>query len=409
MAIVRDGAFIAMLASLASASLPTDQESDWLVSRDPPIPTALSMSADGKTLSLANGLIERSFFVGSAGAFCTVEYRHMITGQTFFRGLSPEANITLSGAAFDVGACVGQQAGHFEFFDRDAILPSLAVDPAAFRLVNYTTAAPQELFPWKPGQRHAPRDIAWPPRGVRLSALFEAPAGASSSPSSAAAGDVHVTIHYEMYDGLPVLRKWLEVCRVRAASGAAPVVVDTMAMEILRAPNLAPFRMSIVLEQANNPTPLDDQVVPELGQSFPGRMKQLWFMDPLYDQGGDQELHVTYTYYTMLVVGYGFNVRYGGATGPGAALAAVDDVFRSLSVREVLHDSNDPDRKGLGVRAMAAALSPQLLENPINFMITDISTDAAFKLAIDQAASTGHELVIVGFGAAAFLWTIPDA
>ena len=89
------GAFIVMLASLASASasLPTGQESDWLVSRNPPISTALSMSADGKMLSLANGLIERSFFVGSAGAFCTVEYRHMITGQTFFRGLSPEANI----------------------------------------------------------------------------------------------------------------------------------------------------------------------------------------------------------------------------------------------------------------------------------------------------------------------------
>ena len=63
--------------------------------------------------------------------------------------------------------------------------------------------------------------------------------------------------------------------------------------------------MSIVKQQANNPVPFDQQVVPVPGQSFPGRTEQLWFWDPHYDQGDDQEIHVTYTYYTMLVVGYG--------------------------------------------------------------------------------------------------------
>jgi hypothetical protein len=49
---------------------------------------------------------------------------------------------------------------------------------------------------------------------------------------------------------------------------------------------------------------------------------------------------------------------------------------------------------------MHRRLAPQLLENPINFMITDISTRARLRLAVDQASITGHELVIVGFGAA---------
>ena len=33
-------------------------------------------------------------------------------------------------------------------------------------------------------------------------------------------------------------------------------------------------------------------------------------------------------------------------------------------------------------------------------MITDVSSSAAMRLAVDQASATGHEIVIVGFGAA---------
>ena len=91
------------------------------------------------------------------------------------------------------------------------------------------------------------------------------------------------------------------------------------------------------------------QVKPELGQSFPGRTKQLWHFDPNYDQGGDQEIHVTYTYYTFLVVGYGWDetfARTGGVntTGPGVLLAPGEE-FSSLSVRTVLQDTNDLERQ----------------------------------------------------------------
>ena len=65
-------------------------------------------------------------------------------------------------------------------------------------------------------------------------------------------------------------------------------------------------------------------------------------MDPHYDQKGDQEIHVTYTYYTFLVVGYTDSVTFGGATGPGMVLGP-DQSFESLSVRMVLHDSTNKD------------------------------------------------------------------
>ena len=102
-----------------------------------------------------------------------------------------------------------------------------------------------------------------------------------------------MTVHYELYDGLPTLRKWVSVHNIGAA--AAPVVVSTLVMELLRAPNFAPERMTVITQQANNPTPFDQQVKPETDQSFPGRTNQLWHFDPNYDQGGDAEIHVTYT------------------------------------------------------------------------------------------------------------------
>ena len=61
----------------------------------------------GDTLTLTNGIVERAFLV-RGGAFCTVEYRHILADVTYFRAISPEANMTINGTGMDVGGCVGQ-------------------------------------------------------------------------------------------------------------------------------------------------------------------------------------------------------------------------------------------------------------------------------------------------------------
>ena len=68
-----------------------------------------------------------------------------------------------------------------------------------------------------------------------------------------------------------------------ARTGAgAPVSVDALEFEVLRAPNFAPNRMSVVLVNYMNPTPFDDQVVPpdvntaQNTHGFPMRDFQLW-------------------------------------------------------------------------------------------------------------------------------------
>ena len=121
----------------------------------------------------------------------------------------------------------------------------------AFQFHNFSTSAPSKLFEWKPGTRHTPTDLAWPPTGVHLQLEFVRPAGAP-----AALSQVRVVVHYELYDGLPTFRKWVSVHNgagyardIHVAPGA--VTVDSLVMEILRAPNFAPERMSVITQQAN--------------------------------------------------------------------------------------------------------------------------------------------------------------
>jgi hypothetical protein len=93
--------------------------------------------------------------------------------------------------------------------------------------------------------------------------------------------------------------------------------------------------------------------------------------------------------------------RSNHSMGPGALLPPGEE-FESNSVRMVFHDSGEPERVGLGVRKVHRVLAPHLLENPIDFMITDISSTAVWRLATDQAAATGQEIMIVGFGASGY-------
>jgi hypothetical protein len=58
-------------------------------------------------------------------------------------------------------------------------------------------------------------------------------------------GNTVVTLHYEIYDGLPALRKWITVRQGASTPSAQAIVVDAMTIEILRAPNFAPDMMTV--------------------------------------------------------------------------------------------------------------------------------------------------------------------
>jgi hypothetical protein len=71
--------------------------------------------------------------------------------------------------------------------------------------------------------------------------------------------------------------------------------------------------------------------------------------------------------------------------------------FESIRAWELYFDSYDKERKGLSMRKMYRLLAPWTMENPVLMHVRDANPEAV-KLAIDQCAETGFEMVIMTFG-----------
>ena len=126
--------------------------------------------------------------------------------------------------------------------------------------------------------------------------------------------------------------------------GTDTVTVDSLVVELFRAQNFAPQRITALAERWDNSPVPNDQQVPPVPDSLLRESPQFWYADPHYDQCcDDTQLHVPYTAYTFLVAGYVGDVRFGGGTGPGWALAPGSSKSSS-SIRLILHDADDSDR-----------------------------------------------------------------
>ena len=57
-------------------------------------------------------------------------------------------------------------------------------------------------YPYQP-RRGAPSNIEWPPKGLELRALFNPPKSSNLK--------CKITIHYEIFDNVPIITKWISV------------------------------------------------------------------------------------------------------------------------------------------------------------------------------------------------------
>lgn len=147
----------------------TPQGEDWLVDPSSYKATA-EVSADGKSIRLANGLIERRFVL--APNVATIGFTNLITGESILRGVKPEATVSIDGKKYSVGGLVGQP--NYAFLDPSWI-SKLSNDPLAFQFKSYEIRPQlQERFPWKRTRHHAP-GVHWPPKGIELVLSFSMP------------------------------------------------------------------------------------------------------------------------------------------------------------------------------------------------------------------------------------------
>ena len=328
-------------------------------------------SARADEIVLSNGLVRRTFRLAPNGA--TVGFDNLMTGQAMIRGVKPEAIITIDSVRYDVGGLTGQP--NYAYLKPDW-LDKLKADPKAFQFVGFEVGKPAERMAWKRVRHHAP-GAKWPPPGAYLRMDYAMPGAAKPK------GAVRVSVHYELYDGVPVMSKWITVHNPTDRK----VSVDRLAGEVLaviEGSNWVEKRDGVAL-------PRPDVLHVETDMAFGGfvhpnanRHVVHWRSDPQFRT----QVNYRRQQPCLLVV----EPAYGPAqdVGPGKT-------FESFRAFELAHDGTGRERRGLALRRMYRTIAPWVTENPL-MMHARFADWNRVKLAIDQCAEVGFEMVILTFG-----------
>jgi hypothetical protein len=192
---------------------------DWLVDKITDVTTVTTTPLG--TLLLSNTLISREFLLDPD--FATIDFRDLhTTNSSLLRCVKPEGIITLDGIVYNIGGVIPNT--QCAYFNRTDFWRNKGIDTLAFHFSTYEVSTPVAPFSYTP-KRFAPTDIQWPPKGVHLSVYFKAPSNASISHKY-----VTVVVNYEMYDGIPLIAKWLTVIDT---SGGGNINLSFNSVEIL--------------------------------------------------------------------------------------------------------------------------------------------------------------------------------
>jgi hypothetical protein len=339
------------------------QTNDWLIDGKGFVAKAVQ-SDDGKELVISNGLIERRF--RTAPNLATISINNRITSQNYLRSVRPEAKITVDGQRYTIGGLTGQPVHSYllpEWLD------DLKSEPNSFEYTGYSVRDIQPRFPWKKRLEWMPEDLPWPPKGVELILDFKA---------SDLKG-LKVSVHYEIYDGIPLISKWISIDNQIGKS----VTLNGFTSEIIAAVE----GRSEEDEQSGWEKP-NIHVETDYGSSIRGRTDYedvvSWVPDSIYTSQISWELATP----CLLTV--------QPPLGPEQVIE-IGKTFESFRTWELYYDSYEKERKSLSLKRMYRTIAPWVTESPI-LMHVSSADSAAVKLAIDQCAAVGFEMVIMTFG-----------
>lgn len=336
---------------------------DWLVTQIAVKATVHTDPARHEVV-LENGLLRRTFRIAPNAA--TVGYDNLMTGESILRGVKPEARLQCDGVSYDVGGLHGQP-------DYAYLLPewldALTADPNSFQFIRLEAGKTEERFPWKRPDRVA--DLPWPPPGVSLTLHFAPPAGKLPG--------LELAVRYELYDGLPLLAKWLTFIN----HGTTDVVLNTLTTEIL-----AVVESQSIVGQPERwelpPIHIDSDYAFNGMEPREANKVVHWVSDPQYDT------QVNYDRKTPCLLECRPPLGPDLTLPPGQSLS-------TYRVFELLYDSADRERNGLALRRMYRTLAPWATENPILMHVRNANPQVV-RNAIDQCAEVGFEMAILSFG-----------
>lgn len=340
-------------------------EGDWLVT---PVKQKATIytSADKKEIILYNGLVKRVFRL-QPNLVC-IDYKNMSNGQQLLRAEKPEAVVTIDGTAFNVGGLYGQTENAY-------LLPEWLNNFSAHESdFHYTSFEVAELKPFLDRKLKFWTMNTQQPTGKTITFNFTS--------SIVALKNILVKVHYEIYDGIPLMVKW--------------VSVENKTDHIITVGKLINENLALVEEESavvGSPEQMKKQhgIYVETNYAFNNAMRYdisdqttHWLTDSIYTS------QVNYNYQTPCLLQVFPEKAAAIELQPG-------ETFKSVRTHELLMDSYDRERRGLAIRKMYRTVAPWTTENPI-FMHLVSKNDDEVKEAIDQCAVTGYEALILSFG-----------
>ncbi len=338
---------------------------DWLVQ---PVESkaGIYISEDSRDIILYNGLVKRTFRI-TPNIACT-GFKNMISGQQLLRAVKPEARLTINDKTYDVGGLYGQKENAY-------LLPEWVNEfkssDSSFKFISYEINNIKPFLNWKTSMWTANKKQA---TGKMLTFRYQSQLQELKG--------LEVTINYELYDGLPLICKWLSLKN----NGSVAVKLDREVNEIL---GMVEEESAVV----GTPEQMKKSagIYVETNYAFNNAMRY-----EISDQTLHWEIDSTYT----SQVNYNYQtpclLEVYTPKAPGIALQP-GEVFNSIRTYELLMDSYDRERRGLAIRKMYRAIAPWVTSNPI-FMHLVSKNDEEVRTAIDQCAATGYEALILSFG-----------
>lgn len=144
---------------------------DWLVEPSS-FKASIETQADGKEISLNNGLVRRTLRLQNHSA-ATVALDNLMTGESMLRSIKPEAKISLDGKNYPVGGFTGLASKNYF---THAELDALTALPGSFQFSGWEEQPVQPRFEWKKRPDWISRDMPWPPEGKHVVLKFTPPA-----------------------------------------------------------------------------------------------------------------------------------------------------------------------------------------------------------------------------------------
>jgi hypothetical protein len=388
-----------LLLSLFPTISKGQQNKDWIISKITSPSRVLINQCWDQTkqlcgISLTNDIITRNFVIltKDTKTFGTIDFLTNATDsngglESIFRAVEPEATLSFNNVDYIVGGLTS--TNNFRGYRNWTTFPkNLATRQGTnvFRYQKYSITKPVAPFPWKPGTRFGLSNVSWPPKGITLAVLFTCDLHPSLS----------VTVYYEMYDGLPLLSKWMTVSD--DGSTNSDTTLDRVTVELFA----ANARFGEYIEHGANHPGLDYQGATSAGTTSPHPLLHAktdqahgtscrWLDDfpnsndvipgcpQCKDEGSSEPL---------------LNCSY--TIGPGAHVN-VKESFISFRTLLLIMDSTNLRRQTLSKHRVSQVLTPHTTENPIFFHATNVSVSGFINI-INQMNEVGFEMLIFSFG-----------